>query len=279
MKNVLIPIDLSDNSINALNYAQALLKNVPVNFYLLGVYISNKSILLGDDYNKEWLNEMDNNVTENIKALAQKHNNKGNLKHSFKAITQASSLLDAIKKAIQEKGIDLIVSGTKGASGLKEIFIGTNTLKFINSINNCPILVIPSNYKFNKLHQVVFSTNYKRGFNSNELKVLINIALIHKAVIEVVQLTEENYLTETQKINKTQLQGYLEDFEFVFNKLDWEGSETETIKNHVENTNSELLALINHKHNFFYKLTEENVIKKASFYSKIPLLILPEISV
>ena len=278
MKNVLIPVDFSDNSINAIDYAEAFFTNTPINFYLLGVYISSPSKLMSDGYNKGWLEKMDDTISEDLDHIVEKYNSKSNLKHKYIAITIADTLINALKKVINDKAINLIVSGTKGASGLREIFIGSNTLKMINHINNCPILVVPNGYKFANIHQIVFSTNYKRKFNLQELKGLIKIAVLHSATIEVVQLISENFLTDTQKSNKADLQSFLEDFEFNFNKLNWDNSETKTIQNHIINTNSELLALINHKHNFFNKLTEENVIKKVSFHSSIPILIMPDIS-
>ena len=278
MKNVLIPIDFSESSINALNYAEAFFKNISVNFYLLGVYISSPSKLMGDDYNEDWLAEMDDSITEDLNFLAKNRNDKSDLHHNFKAITKADSLINAIKKVITDKDIRLVISGTKGASGLKEIFIGSNTLKMINHINTCPVLVIPTDYEFMGLHQIVFSTNYKRTFSTPELKSLLQIAIMHKAHIEVVQLISEGFLNDIQKKNKAELQGFLEDFDFNFTKLDWEDSETKTIQEHTKNSKSELLAFINHKHNFFNRLTEENVIKKISFHSNIPLLVIPSIN-
>jgi len=278
MKNVLIPVDFSDISLNAIDYAQAFFKNIPINFYLLGVYISSPSVLLGDEYNEDFLNQMDDSVSSDLNLLAEKYNKKSDFRHNYYSITMSDSLINSMKYVIKKREINLIISGTKGAAGLKETFIGSNTLKMINALDSCPILVVPNTYKFKGVHQIVFSTNYKRRFNLQELKGLIKIAIMHKSLVEVVQLISEDLLTDVQKRNKAQLQGYLEDFEFNFNKLDWKDSETKTIQNHVQNTNSELLTLINHKYNFFKKLTEENVIKKVSFHSPIPILILPEVN-
>jgi len=278
MKNVLIPVDFSDISINTIDYAEAFFKNIPVNFYLLGVYVSSPSTLLSDDYNEDFLSKMDDDVSKDLDQLTKKCNNKSDLKHNYYALTMADSLVNSVKYVVNKKEINLIVSGTKGARGFKETFIGSNTLKMINSVENCPILVVPNAYRFRGIHQIVFSTNYKRRFNIQELKGLIKIAVMHKSLIEVVQLTSEDFLNDIQKRNKLELQGYFEDFEFSINKIDWEDSETITIQNHIQNKDSDLLALIKHKHNFFSRLTEENVIKKVSFYSLIPILILPEMS-
>jgi len=277
MKNILIPVDFSDISLNAIEYTEAFFKNTAVNIYLLGVYIGSPSKLMGDDYNEEWFSQMDNNIAKDLNSLVEKFNSRSDVRHKYKAITTADSLIDSIRKVVKEKAINLIISGTKGASGLKEVFIGSHTLKMINHVDGCPILVVPNNYKFNGLTQILFSTNYKRRFNQDELKGLIRMALIHNALIEVVQLISEDFLTDIQKTNKAELKGYLEDFEFDFKKLDWKDSETKTLENHIEDSHSELLAIINHKQNFFSKLTEENVIKKISFHSQIPFLVLPEI--
>lgn len=278
MKNVLIPVDFSDISLNAIDYAEAFFKNIPVNFYLLGVYISSKSTLLSNEHNESFLSKMDDDVSININLLAEKYNNKSDFKHNYYSLTIADSLINSVKQVVIKKDISLIVSGTKGATGFKETFIGSNTLEIINSVDDCPILVVPRAYKFKGIHQIIFSTNYKRRFNTEELKGLIKIAVIHKSLIEVVQLTSDDFLTDIQKRNKLELQGYFEDFEFSVQKLDWEDSETTTIQNHIHITDSELLTLVNHKYNFFNRLTEENVIKKVSFQSPIPILILPEIS-
>lgn len=276
MKNILLPIDFSEASLNALEYTEAFFKNTPATIYLLAVYTNTPSKLIAGEYNEEWEFEMVGNVSKDIQLLAEKYNDTTDIKHNYKGIVMTDSLINSIKRVVEEFSIDLVITGTKGAKGLKEVFIGTNTLKMIRHLDRCPILVIPNSYEFDGIHQIVFSTNYKRQFKKQELKDLIKIAILHDANIEVAQLMYEEYLNEVQKKNKLDLQSYLEDFEFTFKKLDWEDSEAETIQDYLFNSKSELLALINHKYNFFNKLTEEDVIKKVSFHSKVPILILPE---
>ncbi len=277
MKNILIPIDFTPISINALEYAISLFKDFKIEFCLLTIYISKPSKLLGDDYNDEWFGEMDDDASDQMQELVELYNKKSNEYHSFIPIVKSDSIIEAVKKTVESRSIDLVITGTKGVSSIKETFIGSNSLRMINTIDTCPILVVPGSYRYTNLHQIIFSTNYKRTFNNKELKSLIKLGIMKQATIEVVCLSEDAFLTETQKKNKSILEELFESLDINFKKLDWENSETETIQNHTENTKSELLALINHKHNFFHRLTEENVIKKVSFHSKVPLLILPEV--
>ncbi|CAM1361499.1 putative universal stress protein UspA [Tenacibaculum litoreum] len=277
MKNVLIPYNFSEAAINALNYTKQLFKGVEVNIYLLDVYISQPSELLSDEENEKWFNEMDNEIEEELKYLIDVLKRE-DTSFNYDYVVASNSLTKAVTNTIKEKNIDVVIAGTKGARSLAEIFIGTNTMKMINAVNECPILAVPMHYKYRPLHQIVFSTNYKRTFTVGELQFLINLCAIKKCALEVVSLSEENFLSENQQRNKVKLRELLKELNVVYKKLDWKDSETLTLENHMEETESELLVLINHKYNFFNRLLEENVIKKSAFNSKIPVLILPEIA-
>lgn len=277
MKNVLIPYNFSEAAINALNYTKQLFKDVEVTICLLDVYISQPSELLSDQENEKWFNEMDNEIEDELKYLIEVLRRE-NTSFNYEYVVESNSLTKAVTKTIEEKSIDIVIAGTKGAKSLAETFIGTNTMKMINVVNRCPILVVPMNYKYKPLHQIVFSTNYKRLFTAKELQFLINLTTIKRCILEVVSLSEENFLSENQQRNKVKLRELLQDVNVTYKKIDWEGSETLTVEKHIKENDSELLVLINHKYNFFNRLLEENVIKKSAFHSKIPMLILPEIS-
>ncbi|WP_299009165.1 universal stress protein [uncultured Tenacibaculum sp.] len=276
MKNILIPYNFSEAAINALNYTKQLFKGVEATIYLLDVYISQPSELLSDEKNDKWFNEMDDEIEDELKYLLEVLNREES-SFTYKSLVTSNSLTKAVTKTIEENNIDVVVTGTKGAKSLAETFIGTNTMKMINAIDNCPLIVVPMNYKYKPVHQIVFSTNYKRFYSKKELQFLINLSLIKKSGLEVVNLSEETFLTENQQKNKVKLRELLQGLNVTYKKIDWEGSETQTIEKHIDETQSELLVLLNHKYNFFNRLLEENVIKKSAFHSKIPILILPEI--
>lgn len=278
MKNILIPYDFSETAENALDYAISLFENEHATFILLHVYISKKSKLLNDEYNDDWFDGADDEANISLKKLITSCNKKSEGNHLFRGLVKSNMFIEAVREVVIKEKVDLIITGTEGAYTVSEAFIGTNTLKIINRIKTCPVLIVPYNYSYVPLHQIVFSTNFKRTFKSNEIKPLLHIGFKKQSVIEVVFLSDEQYLTERQKANKTQLEQILDGFDVDFKKIDWIDSETKSLKAHVENTRSEMLAFINHKQNFVSRWTEENVIKKATFQSKIPLLILPEIN-
>ncbi len=276
MKNILIPYDFSEAALNALNYTKKLFEGESVSIFLLDVYIGERSNLLSEEYNEKWFSQMDDDIEDELKYLVDVLNreNKG---FKYQAIVDANTLTNAVKEAINREKIDLVVSGTKGAKSLTQTFLGTNTIKIIHAIDNVPVIVVPTNYKYKIIDRIIFSTNYKRDFNSSELEALISFSKMKKSQIEIVNLSVEEALSDSQKKHKNNLQELLQENPTSFKKLDWDDSEANTIQKHIENSNGQLLVLINHHYNFFNKLLTEDVIKKITFSSNIPILILPEI--
>lgn len=276
MKNILIPYDFSEAAINALKYTKKLFDGKKVTIFLLDVYIGERSYLLSEEHNQEWFSQMDDEIEDELEYLVEVLNreSKG---FTYRSIVSSNSLTNAVKETITKEKIDLVISGTKGAKSLAQTFMGTNTIKIINAIDTIPVLTVPTSYKYKPIDRIIFSTNYKRTYTENELSTLIDFSEMKQCDIEIVNLSVEEALSDKQKANKLVLKNLLEEVTTTFKKLDWNDSETHTIQEYIKNSNGQLLVFINHHYSFFNKLLNENVIKKITFSSSIPLLILPEL--
>jgi len=278
MKKIFIPIDFSENSLNALAYARTLFTDVEATFYLFSAYTMKHSNLVNDQLENEWSDAMIEDVKEEINFVLDDVNRQNkNSKHTFKVVTKANLLADAVEETVISLDIDLIVMATKGAKGMREIFLGSNAVKVINQIDQCATLVVPINYEVKTPKQIVFSTNFKRPFTKEELKPLLYLLSVTNAELKIVQLMDEAYLDEVQQSNKQGLVSLLERIPPLFHKITYKTSETNAIRDFVKETQSDMISLIHHKHSFFYRLTNENVVEKTSFNSPVPLLVLPTI--
>lgn len=277
MKKILLPYDFSEAAINALNYTKNIFQGFDLEIYLLDVYTANKASLVSKEMNESWFNEMDNEIEDEMNYLLEvlHGENKG---FTYHGIVESDSFVKAIKNVIEKHHIDLIVSGTKGLKSVAQNITGTNTFKVINNIDTIPVLVVPVNFTYKKMQKVVFSTSYKRPFYTKELTLLLDMCVNLNYNLEVVNLTDEENLTNTQKEHKKQLENILEvsGNAVSYKKIFWDESETTTLEHYIEETTSTLLVLINHKYSFLNSFLEENVVKKSTLHSKIPLLILPE---
>lgn len=57
--------------------------------------------------------------------------------------------------------IDLIVMGTRGASGMMELFFGSNTADVIEQVRVCPVLAVPSKARYSGI--LLFSHFYLKA--------------------------------------------------------------------------------------------------------------------
>ncbi len=63
-----------------------------------------------------------------------------------------------------KEGVDLIVMGTKGATGAERLFMGSNTVRMITHISNRPVLAVPRAYDFQHLQRALLPTGFEHYY-------------------------------------------------------------------------------------------------------------------
>lgn len=280
MKKIILPTDFSENAWNAIFTALKIYADVKCHFYIVNAYEPGVLKPLGTESHKRLDVIYDSLSQHSEKELAEIHTyldkNHTNLQHSFETVSMESTFEEAMEKLASEKDADLIIMGTQGATGAKQVFLGSNTVKVLKRLPNIPILAVPDSFNFQKLKTVLFSTDYMKGYDKFELDSLLELVNIWNANIEIIHVTEEFTLNETQQTNKNILEERLSGLEFTFTDLPFKSSTAYTIGQYTNNRTSDILGIIRHQHTFWEKIIGEPVAKKLAFHSEIPLLFLPE---
>ncbi len=282
MKNILLPTDFSENAWNATKYAIELFKNEVCVFHLLNTYTpaiaSSRFMatsLSGGQLEDGARNNSElglKNVLTKIKDIYKCPN------HSFKTISSFSLLVDEIKNIVENNGINLIITGTKGASGLDEVFMGSNTVRIIKSVKNCPVLAIPQHFEYVKPSEIAFATDFNRFYTQSELQPMIDLAESFKATIRIVHVQYEiKALSEIQQFNLNMLRKYLSECEHYLHTVSELNSVSKTLEVFAEELDIHLLAMLNYQHSYMEKMTREPVVKRLAFHTRIPLLVIPEL--
>lgn len=275
MTNILLPTDFSDNAWSAIIYALKLYANEHCTFYLLNSTKLNSSRMAS--FSNKLLTTMRDNAKKDLLELkAQVAEVNANANHEFEVLLNIGDLDDAVEGAIEKYNIDLVIMGTKGATGAKEIFIGSNTTKIIKKIKSCPLLMVPDNYEFVAPKQIAFPTDFSRDCDARELHFLKRMADLYNSKIRIVHINERQRLTETQEKNYTILQQYLGEYEHSFHWIPDYTSKAEEIKNFVDELEVDMLAMVHYSHSFIERIAREPVIKKIGFQPTIPFLVIPE---
>ncbi|SDE34742.1 Nucleotide-binding universal stress protein, UspA family [Pricia antarctica] len=280
MKNILLPTDFSDNAWNAIFTAVKLYADVESRFYLLHAYEPNALNMLGRKDQKRLGTIYDSlsqySEQELGRVLGYLIKNHGNPKHRFETVSKPNTLQDAILEVVSKQDIDLIVMGTQGATGAKQVFMGSNTVKVMKLVENCALLVVPSEYNFQTLKTVVFPTDFMKKYEKYQLSPLTELALLWKAEVKIMHVAVEYRFNDQQKLNQKLLKERFEGLALVFHNLDFEGDIAPTLQSFIKDAQIDLLSLVRYHHTFWEKFIGEPVVKKMAFHTEVPLLILPE---
>ncbi|RPD98726.1 universal stress protein [Aureibaculum marinum] len=278
MKQILLPTDFSEISKNAIDYALELFQDSECTFHFLNTYTP---VIYNYDYQMNTgghvggvVDIVRNNSKEQLEALKkyviEKYNNP---KHKFELISSFSLLTEEIEFLVEKLNLDLVIMGTKGASGLQEVLFGSNTVHTIKKVK-CPVLAIPDGFFFEKPKEILYPTDYKIDYTSNHLMVLKNIAKMYKSTVHILHVSSGNELNETEKQNKDKLDNMLNGIDHIFHTVP-DQAIPNAINDFQKTTYIHLLMMVKNKHTFLENLFFKKVIDQIGFNLTIPFLVVP----
>jgi len=277
MKKILLPTDFSDNAFNAITYALQLFKNETCTFYLLNIYtpIVYDTEYIGYSSINPNLDEIykKNSITGLHKTEKRIKETFQNELHQFKQISSFNILTDEINDLVKKEAIDLIIMGTQGETGAKEVLFGSTTVRVIHRAK-IPIIAIPSAYTFNKIENLLFPTDYDIDYKDEQLEWINYLAEKHQATLHIVHISKDDFLPADQKKKKVELTTKLQHQRCKFSLLEGKNI-AKTIYKFEKENNIQLLAMISNKHSFFENLFFKQVIDEIGFHTKVPFLVIP----
>lgn len=273
MKKILLPTDFSDNAWCATVYALKLYDKEECTFYFLHSYKIKVSTM--SNLSNKLLRTMADNAKQELlelKEMAERAND--NPYHYFEILLSVDAMDDAIELAVKKYNIDLVVMGTKGATGAKEVFMGSNAVNIIKHVKACPILLIPNECDFEMPKQIAFPTDFNR-FYGEELLPLKTLAKLYDSKIRILHINEEQNLSHQQDYNLAMLKVYLEECPHSFHWMPDYAKKEKAIIDFIEELNIDILVMINYEHSFLESIINEPVIKNIGFHATIPFFVIP----
>lgn len=276
-KRVLLPTDYSKNALNAIRYARKLFENIECDFYLLNAYNTS-----GYDLESMMVPEPGEHFYETAKRHSEEQMERllltlglqpENPKHFFHTVCVFNDLVEAVKNLIARKDIDVIVMGTKGVTGSRSRVFGTRTVKVMEQIRNCPVIVVPEYREFESPREIVFPTDYKTNYKKKELNHLVEIAKMHDAKINVLHIDKDKdgKLSKKELTNKQLLQDILDGTDYEMHFLS-SVKISKGVKLFVESRNCNMIAFFNRKHLFFGSLLFNPLVKEIGYDPQVPIL-------
>lgn len=166
MKKILVPTDFSANSRHALETAAVLA--LKYNAQILLVHVNTQAAYappLSEFGNAVSFDMMDYSAAAAEELFGLKKELISDPEFAglaIETIVEEGFLYSAIERIAKDNAVDLIVMGTKGATGAVEFFVGSNTEKVIR-MSQCPVLAVPENStEYFELKTIVAPTTLKQ---------------------------------------------------------------------------------------------------------------------
>lgn len=273
MKNILLPTDFSDNSRNAIEYALNFFKGQVCSFFFLNVqkiseFTTDK--IFAASGNTSLFDAIFKDNKQKLQDLVDEFELQyGCAAYSFKSLVDYDVLTDAINQVIETKEIDLIVMGSNGATGAKEIIFGSNTLSVIRKVDS-PLLVVPEDYGFNTIKSVLFTIHQQEKIDLTKLSPLLDIIKRHKTSLKILEIDEKKNISES-------IQG---DIKKLFTNVTVESHSLKGIPTpiavdaFVQLIDVELHATFIERKSFLERFIFGSETSKINYETRIPLLIL-----
>lgn len=269
MKSILLPTDFSDNATRAIRYALVLFGK-DARFTLLNTYemphsgatmlISIADVLKSESESR-LKSELQNFIDDFPHLIGQ-----------IDTVSVMGVPESVVKDLSEEKDYDMVIMGTKGASGVKEVLVGSVASNVMQNVS-CPVLAVPETATLSVPNKIVFAvddTLLNEGVFPTELASLVRRFDAELMVVNVIPEGEKSSVgSEVGNTRKptSVYKGVKHSFHFVeSNDLN------EAIATFAKYHKADMLAMVTRKTDFFSKLFGRSTTKKMMQHIEVPIL-------
>ena len=272
MKKILVPIDFSKEAKYACEVASQIAKKTKCEIILLHMLdIPGASIDPIDSNNKRggaqaiFFMKTIHKKFQKYKALPFFEGIK---------ITESVKFHKAFNGVIEESkknNVDLIVMGSQGATGLKEMLVGSNTEKVVRH-SDIPVLVIKKKVSDFDIKNMIFASDFSKE-SKNTFKNVIGFAEIFKAKLHLLYINTIHNFESTKESTK-KLEKFVSGFDkkkFTLNIYN-DTTIEEGILNFGKETDADVIAINTHGRSGLSQLFSESISKELANHALRPII-------
>lgn len=264
IKKILIPVDLSENSLLALEHGTFMAKLFKADMMLTHV-VPNAGVF----GNKP--NTIDSETEKKLHQIANDIHIKNGCKVDISI--KHGKISKQVVEAAKEYGADIIILGTHGVSGFEEFFMGSNAFRVITE-SHCPVLSVQQHSQKMGFSNILCPIDNSAP-SRQKLKYAVELAKHFGSKIQLLGIltVEEDELTA--KFNKMfdQIEEYLtkHDIKFTSDLVYGENIATTTLK-YGEKMCSDLIVIMTEQEDNLTGIFLGPYAQQIVNHSKIPVM-------
>lgn len=265
---IIIAIDFSKNSINALDFAIVLAGKKDAEIVLVHIieavfdFASQASVAL-ESMHRDAKSMMD-------KTLSKYKNS--NVK--FTTLIKEGTTSISVAKLARDMEATFIVMGTQGASGIKAALIGSTTINMIRQ-SSVPVLIVPAEANASGIRKIALALEFA-NHEEKFIDWVINMSLRWELGMEFVHvqsnsnLEEESEITNLEDFVSSHHPGLPVKIHTFYGKTPVEG-----LDQFLEENENVILVMCHQHKNLWEQILSRSQTIKMVFHSKVPILVMP----
>ncbi|KAA3651457.1 MAG: universal stress protein [Bacteroidetes bacterium] len=266
MKTILFPTDFSEDSFKALEFGlKYLISDSPeiifINVYQIPAGAASGTFYLLEELKKQANEDMHKFVLKTHKAYPDL-----NLKITPKVLM--GDFADQCNSVALQYHADCILVGTKGASGIKEVLVGSNTVSLIRGLK-APLFVIPFNFTENKMETFILTYDGD-DYEINSKATIKKFAKWFDMPIKAIHIKTN----QEKKIDWQSIKTLFHDMELSIEEID--NDSLEVGLKEITNQNEGVLCMVHHKQSFWESIFNISDSRKMVMHAAMPILVIPD---
>lgn len=280
MKTIIVPTDFSDTALKALLYAGEIAQRSGAVVHLLHVLEPDENRVWRphvqeDDYVAAVTRERLSRLDATWKLMLQQYPN-------VTVVTELAHGLvaDAILDYAAAQQAGLIIMGTTGATGMKQVMVGSVAAKLISRAG-IPVLAIPAVYEVEDPDRLLLATN-RFEQEAHILEPLLELVRLLQLQLHIAVFLDTDDAEVVDYINSgRKLEAYVKQLQKEHPDISIKGTVLEgkdfeeTVEAYIHREEIDMVAMIPYQKNFLDRLLGRSATRRMAYHSTIPLLSIP----
>lgn len=198
MKTILIPIDFSEDSINALEHAIYIANKLKASLRIMHVKVCEEFIT--PKFFAEVFNDHNRSVEDCFNYLIEKYLTQYTGGGKLDYIVTTGKVYKAVLNQAKEDSAYLIMMGTHGVSGFEEYWVGSNAYRVV-TLSRFPVLTVRHGYMKKEVHKIIMPIDAKKN-SRVKVPYVMEFAKAMGAQVIVLGVRESNRIDIVHKIRR-----------------------------------------------------------------------------
>lgn len=269
MKNIIVPIDFSNESLDGLNMALMLAKKTGANIQM--VHVIGKNI-----DNNELLEEENHLAKRKFEGILQKCKDGGIINCALNYTIKEGRIFSEITAVADSFEDSLIVLSTHGESGFEELFIGGNAYKIASHSKN-PVITVRKCKISSNIDRIVLPLDITLQ-TREKVPYTVELAKLFSSEIHLITVRASHLRSIEKKLYKytEQVCSYFWDHDIPYKVEHLTGGNlTDLILEYSVSANADLISIMTEQERSFSNLLLGTYAHQMINKARIPVLSFP----